>query len=265
MKSATFMNLKMFHAAKPCFIQSAFTLIELLVVIAIIAILAAMLMPALQQAREAGKKSACVNVMKQLGSATNMYDNDSEFGLYTYHKDGKGYWFQNKAFASYLGVANPHCGAYGYYPAGLFCPNAEKLTWEKVRTNANPGIPSTCFEYGYSSYGRNSVLALERDGWRMPVKSIKSPGRKINFLERNTFVSEANDRIGHASLLGIEKFLEFGDRSYYTHKKGYMRYPHQNSCNITFYDGHVELWSVSMILESCGSSNNWARRWKLQI
>lgn len=246
-------------------VLKTFTLIELLVVIAIIAILAAMLMPALQQAKDAGRKSACVNILKQLGGAIGMYDNDNEFGLYTYHKDAKGYWFQNKAFANYLGVSNPHCGTYGYYPAGLFCPNAEKLPWDKVRSQANPGVPATCFEYGYSTYGRNSVLPLERDGWRMPPKSIKSPGRKINFMERNTFVSEAQDRIGHSGYLGNEKILTYGDRSYYSNKTGYMRYTHQNSLNVSFYDGHVELWSVSKMLETCASSNNWARYWKLQI
>ena len=103
-------------------VKLCFTLIELLVVIAIIAILAAMLLPALQQARERGMSVTCVNNMKSLGNAISFYatDNNSWWPGYCSSSSGgkntnRNYFFWSSArqpgdtadrgsLAHYLGV-----------------------------------------------------------------------------------------------------------------------------------------------------------------
>ncbi|MBI4023908.1 MAG: prepilin-type N-terminal cleavage/methylation domain-containing protein [Verrucomicrobia bacterium] len=89
----------------------AFTLIELLIVIAIIAMLAALLAPALKQARSKAAAAACMNNLKQLLLAADLYAADNGSYIMPYWAAATGVWFEHAAV--YLGyIKTPTDAAY---------------------------------------------------------------------------------------------------------------------------------------------------------
>ena len=96
--------------------KTGFTLIELLVVVAIIAILAAMLLPALARARERARMAVCMSNLKQISLAIELYTNDYDgylpLTLFPYTGDSNNFWWVWLIRLGYIWKAIPN---YQYY------------------------------------------------------------------------------------------------------------------------------------------------------
>jgi len=221
----------------------AFTLIELLVVIAIIALLMAILMPALNYVRKQARSSACQSNLRQLCLAMNLYALDHDDRTMPFSHDPGMYWFHQ--MAPYLSAKdyknNPEEHLEGVMKVA-FCPVAKRQ--DRPETSFYGSAYSMWrFMGGEGGYGLNL--------WLLPDDPIYAP----DFPAANFFMkySDAQQRVpllGDSVWVGSWPFENdtvpddlTGEVGSYPHGEGYFMWRfcvdrHKKAINIGFVDSH---------------------------
>ncbi len=221
--------------------KSVFTLIELLVVIAIIAILAAMLLPALNQAREKAKDAACKNISKQMYLATFHYSDDYESWLPAAESDttnGVSVWFA---------VISPYLLSPGA-PIGELVPLLGRAGMVYCPSDAEPYIPDGVkLSYGMNRLAGGDGLNLVYPYNRRKLGASNNESACILFSDTRGATRYAFDGVddsvgGESTWAGVA-------------------YRHNRQTNITYVAGHVN--SVRYRMPNHYSTTEGKRIWRL--